>query len=464
MTALERLEPRLDATTGRHRPRPRSPSEAIEPGRPPRSPKRKRKGRPESGGIGRFVRLISGVLTVLAITLLLSGGTVVYLNHIYKQPGPLTAETNIVIPRGEGRLQIASRLESAGVISNRWVFIINHLGRSWLSGDRQDLKAGEYRFAAAAPMSEVLSTVLSGRALTYKLVFPEGMTSQQIVERLRAAPHMTGEIASIPGEGTLMPATYPYKKGASRQSILDWMTRGQSELLAKAWAERAENLPLKTPEEALILASIVEKETGKADERRRVAGVFTNRLRKGMRLQSDPTIIYGIVGGKGSLGRPIYRSEIRKTTPYNTYRIDGLPPTPIANPGKAAIEAVLNPETTTELFFVADGTGGHVFTSTLADHNKAVANWRKVEKEMRANAAAKAQQDKLNAKAADQSASIAGATGSISIPAPAPDQVAANTVAAQPDVAEAVPSEQQSSAVLGQAAGVIPLPSRNPRQ
>ncbi|MEL7048220.1 MAG: endolytic transglycosylase MltG, partial [Pseudomonadota bacterium] len=257
-------------------------------------------------------------------------------------------------------------------------------------GDRTDLKAGQYRFEAGVPMASVLSTVLSGRSFLHKLTFPEGWTSQQIVARVQAAKNLSGEISAMPGEGTLLPDTYSFPDGMDRQGVIDQLLDAQRSLLAKAWENRQEGLPFKTPEEALILASIVEKETGKKNERRLVAGVFVNRLRKGMRLQSDPTIIYGIVGGKGSLGRPIYKSDIAKTTPYNTYRIDGLPPTPISNPGRAAILAVLNPAETKALFFVADGTGGHTFSETLAQHNKAVAVWRKIEKAARARAAKKA--------------------------------------------------------------------------
>lgn len=445
MSALERLEPRLDMTTERRRVRPRSPSEVLEPGRPPQASAKRRERRKKSASMSRFVRFVSGVLTVVAIVLLLAGGAVFYLGHVYNSPGPLTETKTIGVPRGEGRLQIASRLEQAGVISNRWVFIINHLGRSWLKGDRTDLKAGQYRFEPGVPMAKVLSTVLTGRSHLYKLTFPEGWTSQQIVNRINAAPKLKGEITVVPGEGILMPDTYSFADGKDRQAVIDRMVEAQKDFLAKAWANRQEGLPFTTPEEALILASIVEKETGQADERREVAAVFVNRLRKGMRLQSDPTIIYGIVGGKGSLGRPIYKSDIAKTTPYNTYRIDGLPPTPISNPGRAAIEAVLNPATSKAVFFVADGTGGHTFSETLAQHNKAVAKWRKIEKAARAKAAAE-----KKVRAAQEAAAKASASA-----------------AALPQVVNTSASSKPASPPQGGTANAIvlnvPLPIRNPR-
>lgn len=462
MTAMHDMNAlRPDVTTERRRVRPRSPSECLEPGRQPRQPKNRRKRSSEKKGVGRMVRLISGVMTVFAILLLLTGGAVFTLNHAYHSPGPLPDAKKITIPLGQGRLQIASRLESEGIISNRWAFIINHLARSVLSGSYSDMKAGEYRFAARAPMSEVLSTVLSGRSHSYRITFPEGWTSQQIVNRLLEAKHLTGEITSIPGEGTLMPATFRYHSGDNRQEIIDRMREAQADFLAEAWNNRQPNLPISTPQEALILASIVEKETGKAGERAHVASVFINRLRKGMRLQSDPTIIYGIVGGAGSLGRPIYKSDIKKTTPYNTYRINGLPPTPIANPGREAIRAVLNPANTNDLYFVADGTGGHKFSATLKEHNEAVANWRKIEKAARQQARRKAK--------------LAAAAAAAATPPSTPAASELQTAQAEPAAASAATvTPQASSATLlnastGRSASDtssrsgVPLPIRAPR-
>jgi UPF0755 protein len=222
------------------------------------------------------------------------------------------------------------------------------------------------------------------RDMTFRITVAEGATSWQIWEGLRLAEFLTGEPGEVPREGWLAPDTYTVTRGADRQTLLAEMERRQETILADLWETRAEGLPYASPEEALIMASIVEKETGVADERRQVASVFVNRLRIPMRLQTDPTVIYGITMGRGTLGRGLRRSELDATTPWNTYRIDGLPPTPIANPGRAAIAAALDPDDTPYLYFVADGTGGHTFSTNLADHNRAVAVWRRIEAEQRA--------------------------------------------------------------------------------
>jgi len=245
------------------------------------------------------------------------------------------------------------------------------------------LRAGEYQIPAHASMRDVMGILVQGKALLYKVTIPEGLTSQQIVERLKADAVLTGDISEVPQEGTLLPETYSFPRGTTRQQIVDQMRRHQEQVLDELWDQRAPNLPFTSREEAMTMASIVEKETGRPEERRLVASVFVNRLRKGMRLQSDPTIIYGITGGNGSLERPILQSDIDKATPYNTYQVAGLPPTPIANPGRASIEATLNPAETDYLYFVADGTGGHVFSSNLAEHTRNVAHWREVERQQR---------------------------------------------------------------------------------
>ncbi len=217
--------------------------------------------------------------------------------------------------------------------------------------------------------------------MQYRITVAEGATSWQIWEGLRLAEFLSGDVGELPREGWLAPDSYAVARGADRATLLAEMEARQTRILADLWEGRADGLPYDTPEEALIMASIVEKETGVADERRQVASVFINRLRVPMRLQTDPTVIYGITEGRGVLGRGLRRSELDRTTPYNTYRIDGLPPTPIANPGRAAIAAAMDPDTTEYLFFVADGTGGHTFTTNLADHNRAVAVWRQIEAE-----------------------------------------------------------------------------------
>lgn len=288
--------------------------------------------------------------------------------------GPLANAKIVNIPKGSSTIDIATRLNEQGVVDSS---IITMLGITAVRYTFDvDPKAGEYEFAAGSSLIDVLRKIKTGRTLFYKISMPEGFTSWQVMERLKANEVLVGEIANPPAEGELLPDTYLFNRGGTRQSIIDQMNTAQKKLIEKLWPARTEGLPLKTPEEALILASIVEKETGQADERAQVAAVFVNRLRRGMRLQSDPTIIYGITRGQGKLDRPIRRSDIRKKTDYNTYQIDGLPPTPIANPGRASIEAVLNPVETKHLYFVADGTGGHVFAKTLAEHNANVKKWR----------------------------------------------------------------------------------------
>ena len=278
----------------------------------------------------------------------------------------------VVIPKGEGVSGIAERLERDEVITDRGMFVTSIIYFMYLRGAGA-LKAGEYEFRKAASMRQVLDTLVEGKSIAHKVTLAEGLTSQQIVERIQASPDLQGTITEIPAEGTLLPDTYRFQIGDSRQDIIERMQVAQKKFLAKMWEERDPDIVVQTPEEAVILASIVEKETSRADERPLIASVFQNRLRKKMRLQSDPTIIYGLVGGKGVLDHPIQQEELERETAYNTYKINGLPPTPIGNPGRAAIEAVLKPAKTKDLYFVADGTGGHAFAPSLDEHNKNVA-------------------------------------------------------------------------------------------
>ncbi len=388
--SVRKLEPELPDP---HRSiRPRSPAEMLEPSRAPARPRGRRRRR-ESGSFSRWVRFVSSVFTGIVLIFGVLGLGVFVLQHQFAAAGPLADERTVIIPRGEGRLEIAARLEREGIISNRWSFIVNHLIHARLVGERLDMKAGEFRLKAGASMKQVLNTLVEGRSVEYKITLPEGLTSQQIVARLQADENLTGEILTIPPEGSLLPDTYPYSRGKDRESLLDSMSKAQQAFLEGLWEKRQPDLPINSLEEAVILASIVEKETAVAEERALTAAVFMNRLRKGMRLQSDPTIIYGIVGGQGSLGRPIRKSEIQAKTPYNTYKINGLPPTPICNPGREAILAVLNPAATKALYFVADGTGGHAFSDTLRQHNAAVARWRKIERKRAKEAAERAAAD-----------------------------------------------------------------------
>lgn len=408
-------------------PTPRSPSELLAPTRPPSTPKRIKSER-EPRRMGGVLRFIDGALSFTFVAFLLTGALAIWLRQSFDRPGPLAQSAAVIVSKGEAALEIAERLEKAGVIDDRRVFMLHYYSArvygSASGVDRSSLKAGEYEFTKASTVRQVLDTITSGRGVLQKLTVPEGLTSRQIVDRLKADPGLSGEIAEVPPEGSLLPDTYKYSRGASRQEIVDRMRAEHTKLVAALWAGRSPDVPIKTPEEALVLASIVEKETGRADERPKVAAVFVNRIKKGMRLQSDPTIVYGLVGGQGPLGRSITRSDIDSKTPYNTYQIDGLPPGPICNPGRAALTATLNPPVTQDLFFVADGTGGHAFTSTLKDHNAAVANWRRIEKARQQGtpgAAAAPEVPAAEPKPAPAliNATKAGATAPAAAPAPA---------------------------------------------
>jgi len=338
---------------------------------------------PKSGnGLAKFFIGLLVVLVVLALGALgaLYGGYK-WLEAEFAEPGPAAEETVILLPRGAGLIRIAQQLEDEGVITDRRIF---RVAVTLDEGDRA-LRAGEYRIPAGASMAQIYELLRSGQTVQHPVTFAEGLTSAMIVAVLNQVEVLTGEIAEIPAEGTLLPETYLVTRGTSRQEVIDRMAAAQTALLDELWPARAENLPFDTREEAIILASVVEKETGIASERPEVASVFVNRLNRGMRLESDPTIIYGISRGE-ALGRGLRRSEIDNTgNAWNTYQIAGLPPTPIANPGRESLAAVLNPAETSALFFVADGTGGHVFADTYAQHLRNVAQWRRIERERRSN-------------------------------------------------------------------------------
>ncbi|KLN60212.1 aminodeoxychorismate lyase [Kiloniella spongiae] len=291
-------------------------------------------------------------------------------------PGPLKKDLTIVIPKGSGLERISNILKDEGVIREPLIF---QLGARYTKKAR-NLKAGEFLVPAAASMLDIIEILENGKAVSYSVTIPEGKTSFEIVEILRSNPDLVGEITDVPEEGSLLPETYLFVRGDSRQSILDRMKRALERNLDKLWDNRQEGLPLKTKEEALVLASIVEKETGIASERPLVAGVFINRLNFKMRLQSDPTVTYGITLGTKPLGRGLTRKDLKTPTEYNTYTIDRLPPKPIANVGLSALEAVTQPAKTKYLYFVADGTGGHAFARNLKEHNKNVRHWRSVKK------------------------------------------------------------------------------------
>jgi peptidoglycan lytic transglycosylase G len=347
----------------------RSPRAALEPETVP-MPKRRSKR-------VRHPLVIAGnaVFTVLVVVSLAVGAALYVGKQRFAAPGPLPEDKVVNIPRGLGIKDIASLLEHEGVIDQPYVFI----GGVMVMKARGGLKHGEYKFTKHASLADVVETIIAGKVVQHALTIPEGLTSEQIVSRLLQDNALAGQIKEIPREGSLLPETYKFTRGMSRAQIIHRMQQAEQHEVKEIWDHRVPDLPFKTPEEMVILASIVEKETAKPDERSRVAAVFVNRLKTKMKLQSDPTIIYGLTGGKGSLGRPLMKSEIEQPTPYNTYVIDGLPPGPIANPGKASLEAVAKPARTKDLFFVADGTGGHVFSETYEQHQKNVAKLRAIE-------------------------------------------------------------------------------------
>jgi UPF0755 protein len=352
---------------------PRSPSEALEPDRAPEPPRGSR-SRPQHPVVVFFNRLIT--------FLLIGSICVVGLSYVVRRqfdlPGPLNYPTVFVVAKGDGVGAVAKRMEREGIISDRWTFFI--AARYFKVQDK--IKAGEYNIKVKASLRDILDTLVEGKSILNSVSVPEGMTSYQIVERLKADAELTGDIAEIPPEGSLLPDTYRFAKGTSREELIRRMQGEQKKFLEGLWATRSAELKTWKPEDFINIAAIVEKEASKADERPRVAAVYWNRLKKGMPLQADPTIIYGASNGKGTLGRGILKSELQdEDNPYNTYRNKGLPPTPIANPGRAAIEAALNPAKTSDLYFVADGTGGHTFSENYTDHQRAVAKWRQIEKE-----------------------------------------------------------------------------------
>lgn len=364
---------RAGAEAGQGRIIPKSPKDALRPERVPSPPRRSREARSQLVIFLNFVMSMVTLVTVAAV------GLVYYAFHEYQATGPLEADTTFLVREGAGINEIAGQLERRNIISQYRVFT----AVTKFLGDDQKLRHGEYAIKAHASMLEIMELMKSGKSIQYSVTLPEGLTVKQIFKKLAEDPVLEGELpVDLPPEGSLRPDTYKFTRGNKRSAIVEQMKAGQARLLDEVWDKRDKDLPIATKEEMLVLASIVEKETGKSDERPQVASVFLNRLRKNMRLQSDPTIIYGIYGGDGKpVDKPITQSDKTKETPYNTYVIKGLPPTPIANPGRAAIEAVANPSRTNYLYFVADGTGGHAFAETLDEHNENVRRWRKLEAE-----------------------------------------------------------------------------------
>jgi UPF0755 protein len=356
---------------------PRSARAALEPQRMPAPKRRSRRARHP------FVIAGNLFLTFLFLLTIGAGVSFVIGKQRFDLPGPLTTEKIVNIPRG-GIRDTADLLQREGVIDQPYLFMAGAL----LLKTRDDLKYGEYQFPKNASLRDVVNTIIEGKVVQHAFTVAEGLTSDQVVQRLLENKVLTGNIREVPREGTLLPETYRFTRGTTREQMIQRMQQQQRRMITEIWDRRMADLPVRSPEQLVVLASIIEKETGKPEERTRVAAVFINRLKQKMKLQSDPTIIYGLVGGKGTLGRGILRSEIEQPTPYNTYVIDGLPPGPIANPGRASLEAAANPARTKELYFVADGTGGHAFADNYEQHQKNVARLRVLEQQVNPQPAA----------------------------------------------------------------------------
>jgi len=313
-------------------------------------------------------------LLVLLALAVVAGGTVLYGIRAYDQPGPLPAASAVMVPHG-GMDQVADALVQRGVVGSPRLL----QAASLVTRGDGAIRAGELEFPAGASLRQVLQVLRTGKPVQHHVTIPEGLTAAQVAALLDRTPILEGGPV-LPAEGGLLPETYLFERGTTRAALAERATKAMERALDRAWAARSPTLPLDTPRAVLILASIVERETAKPEERPRVAAVFLNRLRQGMKLQSDPTVVYGASGGTGVLDHGLTRAELDRNDPYNTYRIPGLPPGPISMPGAAALRAVTQPAQSDELFFVADGTGGHVFARTQDEHLRNVARWREVER------------------------------------------------------------------------------------
>jgi UPF0755 protein len=349
---------------------PRSPRAALEPEQvtvPTRRSKRVRNP----------LVIVGNAIFTLLILFVIGGGVAVVFGKIrFEAPGPLEADKIVNVPQRAGLIEIADLLQREGVIDeHKLVFV----GGVFALKARSELKSGEYLFPKRASVRDVVETLVEGKVIQHLITIPEGLTSEQIAARLLDSEVLAGPIKDTPREGSMLPNSYNFRRGDTREQAIQRMQQAQQQILKEAWERRSRDLPVRTPEQLIILASIIEKETSRPEERTRVAAVFVNRLKQKMRLQTDPTVIYGLAPGKGTLGRPLSRADLERPTPYNTYIIDALPPGPIANPGRASIEAAANPARTKELYFVADGAGGHSFAETYDQHLRNVARLRVIE-------------------------------------------------------------------------------------
>ncbi len=392
-----------------------------------------------------FKRVVRSLFVIALVTSVIAGGAIVYAFTQFTAKGPLVAGTIYQVKQGSKRA-IGAQLQDAGIVSSAAIFTAAAQVKGAF-GNR--LKAGEYEFPANASIDQVLSMIISGNVKTYKVTIPEGWTTQMAVARVAENEVLTGDVTAMPVEGAIMPETYVFRRGLTRQKMLDDMQAAQAKMLDDLWSRRSASDMVKTKEQAVTLASIVEKETAIPEERPLIASVFHNRLKQGMRLQSDPTIIYGLVGGKGKLDRGLTKDDVASDTAYNTYKINGLPPGPIANPGRASLEAVLNPPDTGYLYFVADGSGGHAFAKTLEEHNANVAKWRAIESTLPA--------------LPTTVASTAPVEGGLPVPPTPPPTpvVVENPAAPAPpaEVAVAVPADPPAAAETSSTSAIItPVP------
>ncbi|MEO1693716.1 MAG: endolytic transglycosylase MltG [Pseudomonadota bacterium] len=465
---------------------------AADSSEPTRAPERRKRATPRARRrkTSRFAGLLSTLTSGALVAILGAAAAVIWFDATVTSAGPLRDTIGFKVSSGQGARAIASRLQKAGVIESEQLFMARYMQMRLASyiGLRKTpiLKAGSYEFEDGASVDRVMAALELGRGKLRFITFPEGRTSHAIVARLESDERLTGTLSDVPPEGALLPSTYDLTPGMARSDVIDRMKKAQDDLIADLWNRRSPNLAISTAREAIILASIVQREMGPNDDPKRIASVFHNRLRKGMRLQSDPTILYGIFGGQVNWGKPILRSEIRSKTAHNTYQIPALPPTPICNPGRVAIEAVLQPAETDDLFFVADGKGGHLFSRTLAEHRAKTREWRKIERAYRKRqreekrlAEAKARAEAAAAKpeaAKAQVASAAQASGTQALPTTATgardaDSGTALRGGASGPVATVSPARSVTTVSVAPtsgddalADGAVPLPVRKPRR